>query len=65
MKIVKEKYCIASKVFPLIFYEEGEDYDDIEEVCLREKEKCENDLNTYYDFPEELQVLKVKVTYEI
>lgn len=63
MKIVKEKYCIASKSFPLMFYEEGVEYDDIEDLYLTTKEDCERELNTY-DEPKECQILKVKVTYE-
>lgn len=63
MKLVKEKYCIASKSFPLMFFEDGEEYDDIEAIHLTRKEDCENELKTY-DEPEEYQILKVKVTYE-
>lgn len=64
MKLVKERYCIASKSFPLMFYEEGTEYDDIEDLVLFMNEKaCEDELNRYND-PEECQILKVKVTYE-
>ena len=64
MKIVKEKYCIASKSFPLMFYEEGEEYDDIEDIYLTSEDMCINNLQIF-DYPEECQILKVKVTYEI
>ena len=64
MKIIKEKYCIASKSFPLMFYEDGTEHDNIEDIYLTSKEDCENELKTY-DEPEECQVLKVRVTYEI
>lgn len=64
MKIVKEKYCIASKSSPLMFYEEGEEYDDIEDIYLTNKEDCERELKDF-DYPEEFQILKVKVTYEL
>lgn len=63
MRVSKEKYCIASKLFPLMFYEDGTEYDDIEDIYLTSKESAEDELNTY-DEPEEFQVLKVKVTYE-
>ncbi len=64
MKITKERYCIASKSFPLMFYENGIDCDDIEDITLfLNKKACEDELETY-DEPEEFQILKVQVTYE-
>lgn len=64
MKITKEKYCIASKSFPLMFYEEGVEYDDIEDLVLfTSKKACEDELKDY-DEPEECQILRVLVTYE-
>ena len=64
MKVVRGKYFIASKSFPLMFYDEGEAYSDIEDACLfDDKEICEYALSTY-DEPEECQILKVLVTYE-
>lgn len=65
MIITKERYCIASKSFPLMFYQEGEEYDDIEDIYLYgSKTSCENEM-AIYDYPEEYQILEVKVTYEI
>lgn len=64
MIIKKEKYCIASKTFPLKFYSSGEERDHIDdEFVLMSKEACDNELKTYDD-PEECQILKVVVTYE-
>lgn len=66
MKIEKTMHCIASKTFPLKFY----DYNG----CERESMDDENILMTYaecvaqlklYDEPEEYQILAVKITYEI
>ena len=64
MIISKEKYCIASKDFPLKFYIDGEEYQNIEDAYLMDKEWCEKEL-AQYDEPEELQIIKVQVTYEI
>ena len=63
MIVSKEKYCIASKEFPLKFYRCGCETDELEDDVLRSKESCEYELSTY-DEPEEYQILKVKVTYE-
>ena len=63
MIISEEKYCIASKEFPLKFYRCGNETDYFEHDLLRSKESAEDELNTY-DEPEEYQILKVKVTYE-
>lgn len=63
MIISEEKYCIASKSFPLKFMQDGEEYDSIDDIVLMTKESCEYELSTY-DEPEEFQILKVKVTYE-
>ena len=63
MKISKEQYCIVTKSFPLQFMQDGEYYDNIDEIVLMEKEWCENELETY-DEPELFQILKVQVTYE-
>lgn len=65
MKIVKERYCIASKSFPLTFQGgEGYECDDIEEAMLFfTKKDCEYELDIF-DEPENFQILKVEVTYE-
>ena len=63
MIISKEKYCIASKSFPLKFYRCGNEIDTLEDDVLRSKESCEDELKTY-DEPEEFHILKVQVTYE-
>lgn len=65
MIIKKEKYCIASKTFPLKFFMFGVEHDSIDDsLLLVSKEECEEELKTY-DEPEECQILKVVVTYEI
>lgn len=64
MIISKEKYCIASKEFPLKFYRCGNETDELEYDVLRSKESCENELATY-DEPELFQILKVRITYEL
>lgn len=64
MIVSKEKYCIVSKSFPLKFYTNGEEHDNIEDVYLMSKENCEDELSTY-DEPEEFHILKVKVSYEL
>ena len=63
MIISEEKYCIASKSFPLKFYRCGNETDVLEHDVLMNKESCEHELSTY-DEPEEFHILKVKVTYE-
>ena len=63
MIISEEKYCIASKEFPLKFCRCGNETDYFENDLLRSKESAEDELSTY-DEPEKFQVLKVKVTYE-
>ena len=63
MIISEEKYCIASKEFPLKFYRCGNETDYFHNDLLRSQESAEDELNTY-DEPEKFQVLKVKVTYE-
>ena len=65
MKMTKERYCIASKTFPLMF-QDGEGYgcDDIEDAMLfLTKKTCEDELDIF-DKPENFQILNVKVTYE-
>ena len=63
MIITEEKYCIASKEFPLRFYRCGNETDVLEYDVLRSKESCEHELNTY-DEPDQFHILRVKVTYE-
>ena len=63
MIITKEKYCIASKSFPLKFYGCGNEVDTLEDDVLMSKEMCEEELGTYEE-PEEFHILKVQVTYE-
>ena len=62
MIISEEKYCIASKEFPLKFYR-GNETDYFEHDLLRTKESCQDELDMYAT-PKEYQILKVKVTYE-
>lgn len=64
MIISKEKYCIASKSYPIKFYMDGIEYDDVEDVYLTTKERCEKELEIY-DVPEEFEIIKVMVTYEL
>ena len=63
MIVTEEKYCIASKEFPLKFYIDGNDTDYFTQEVLMSKEDCEYELSTY-DEPDQLQILKVQVTYE-
>lgn len=64
MIISEEKYCIASKEFPLKFYDnKGYEYDVFNRYILMDKKDCEYELNEY-DEPEEYQILKVQVSYE-
>ena len=63
MIISEEKYCIASKTFPLKFYRCGNETDILEYDVLRSKESCEYELSTY-DEPDDFRILMVKVTYE-
>ena len=64
MIISKEKYCIASKSYPIKFYMDGVEYDDVEDVLLTDKEYYEDELKTY-DEPENFQIIKVMGTYEL
>lgn len=65
MIITKEKYCIATKSFPLMFLYGGTELDTLDDDVLTvSKEYCENELRTY-DEPENYQILKVTVSYEI
>lgn len=63
MIISEEKYCIASKTFPLKFYLYGNETDILDNDVLRSKKCCEDELSTY-DEPDNCHILKVKVTYE-
>lgn len=63
MIIREEKYCIASKDFPLKFCNNGEEMDCFEQAELMSKEDCEYELSTY-DEPDKFQILKVQVEYE-
>lgn len=64
MVLKKEMYCIASKTFPITFYMDGYAKDYLDFDVLATKKECENELQTY-DEPDECQILKVKVTFEI
>lgn len=65
MKITKEEYCIATKSFPLKFDDgNGNDIDCIEKAALATKEESEEELKTF-DNPDDYQVRKVTITYEI
>lgn len=64
MKISEEKYCIASKNFPLKFYDrDGRELDFFNHYILMSEQDCEYEIDIF-DEPEKLQILKVKVTYE-
>lgn len=66
MIISEEKYCIASKTFPLKFYRCGNETDEFEHCILRSKESCEEEFKKYvYYNLEKFQILKVKITYEL
>lgn len=66
MKIEKTMHCIASKTFPLKFYDynrcECESMDD--KNVLMTYAECVAQLENY-DEPEECQILAVRITYEI
>lgn len=69
MIIKKEKYCIASKSMPLLFYDnEGYAYDDFDSnagyILRDDKFECERELETY-DEPEKFQIIKINATYEL
>lgn len=66
MIIKNEKYTIATKDYPLTFDDgNGNSVDDLDDAYLdlsydNTKARLEN-----YDEPDEFQILKVRVTYEI
>lgn len=66
MKIEKTMHCIASKTFPLKFYDyngnECESMDD--KNVLMTYAECTTQLKNY-DKSEEYQILAVRITYEI
>lgn len=65
MTINRNKYVIASKTFPLMFYDKhGNEFDDFEEPMMSERELAESVLNIF-DEPNQFQVLEIKVRYEI
>ena len=63
MVIYEEKYCIASKDFPLKFCYCGNEIDVFEQNMLMSKEDCERELSTF-DEPEKYRILKVYASYE-
>lgn len=64
MIIEEEKYCIATKSFPLEFDDgRGNMVNDFKDAYLSPYEMTEKYLS-YYDEPDEYQLLKVKITYE-
>lgn len=64
MIISEERYCIASKDFPLRFYDrDGCELNVFNHHMLMTKQDCEYELGMF-DEPEEFQILKVKATYE-
>lgn len=65
MIISHNKYCIASKSFPLKFYSyNGVETDELFYLNMMSYEKCETVLKEFDD-PEQYQILQVKVTFEI
>jgi hypothetical protein len=66
MRVIKEKYVIATKDFPLLFDDGNGDYlDDIEEtICYEDQEDAQSELDNF-DEPADHQILKVKITYEL
>lgn len=65
MIISRNKYCIASKSFPLKFYSyNGMELDELLYLNMMSYEKCETVLKEFDD-PEKYQILQVKVTFEI
>lgn len=66
MIIVKDKFVIAYNKFPLMFIdEEGDVTNCVENAYFYSVEKYAEDEISEFDSPEEYQVLKVEVIYEI
>lgn len=65
MIVSNNKYCIASRSFPLKFYlYHGSETDELNHECLMSYTDCETALKEFDD-PEQYHILQVKVTYEI
>ena len=66
MKIEKTMHCIASKTFPLKFYDyNGNECESIDDKnVLMTYAECTTQLENYAE-PEECQILAVRITYEI
>ena len=64
MRIEKTMHCIASVKFPLMFYVNGYETDELEDRCLQSYDECVRELETY-DETHDYQILAVKITYEI
>ena len=65
LKILKQKYAIATKDFPLEFDDGNENgVDNIEEAHLYSDKEDADKILQNFDEPDEYQVIKVDVTYE-
>lgn len=65
LKILKQKYAIVTKDFPLEFDDGNENsVDNIEEAHLYSDKEVADKILQNFDEPDEYQVIKVDVTYE-
>lgn len=65
LKILKQKYAIVTKDFPLEFDDgNGNRLDSIEDARLYNDMKDANSVLQYFDDPDEHQIIQVSVIYE-
>ena len=66
LKISKQKYVIVTKNFPLEFDDgNGNSVDSIEEAYLYSYKEEADKILGHFDEPDEHQVIKVDITYEL
>lgn len=66
LKISKQKYVIVTKNFPLEFDDgNGNSVDSIEEAHLYSYKEEADKILGHFDEPDEHQVIKVDITYEL
>lgn len=65
LKILKQKYAIVTKNFPLKFHDScGNEMDNIEDAYLYSSNDDAITALGNYDEPEEFHIIKVNITYE-
>lgn len=65
LKILKQKYVIVTKYFPLEFDDgNGNRLDSIEDARLYNDMEDANNVLQYFDDPDEYQIIQVSVIYE-